>query len=187
MEGLHLAARIHRRGRDQGQLERIAVEARYFRRHLRIDGEVPVAGIELHGGGGFVNRNILLNRAGRKHGVHGDVAARLNHDVFLHERPEPGLFDGDRVRTRIDEVEQVQAGVAGLVNNLYSGVDVAQCDRRAGDHRFSLIGDNPFNPATVILSEAECGEEKKQRKNRQRKSVRHGNPFSYLKEPRSFE
>ena len=60
-ERQHLPACIDRFRCKQSQLERIAVEARSLGCHGGIDGQILVAGVELHRHGGFRDRDALLH------------------------------------------------------------------------------------------------------------------------------
>ena len=160
---LNLAAGIDGLRLDQGQLERVAVELRGVVGHLGVDGEFVIGVVELHFLGFGVYRDGLLQRAGIQDGIDGDVAAGLDLDAGLGKFGEAGRFDRDDVVSRLDEIEQVEAGIAGIAHGAYAGIDVHQCNDGVGDGGLGAVGDESADLRAIGLGEAANGERQEKR------------------------
>ena len=96
------------------------------------------------------------------------------------KRVEPGRLNVTGICAGIDQVEQIQARLAGLPDHPDPGIDVQEGHRRACDHRLAFVSDHALDAPSVILRHAAGGEDQKQR-NRPlpcgRKPTLHKDPF----------
>ena len=131
-----LAAGIGRGWREKRQLERIPVDARDLRGHLRIQREILVAGVELNRHRGFGDGNAFLHRTRFHDDIHGNVAAHLHNDVLLDDLAEARRLHRDGVRARVHQIKDIKAGFTGLA------------DRRNARFQFRSV---TVAPATTAL------------------------------------
>ena len=152
MERHHLSTSVHRRGSKQRQLERIAVESGNFFRKLRVDDQIPACGSELYSDGSIRHGHGLLNATCAESCIHGHVVPALDQDIFLNERSEPGRFDGDRIRSRIHQIEQVQARLARFADDIDPRIHVVQGRSCARNYGSARVGDNAGDFGAIVLS-----------------------------------
>ena len=138
---LHFAARIDCRGLEQRQLERIPIEPRRIVRHLGVDRQFLVCGVEFHSGRRGLHSDALLESSGGQRRIYSDVAARLNRNVLLGEFSKACRFDADGVASRIDQVEDIQSRVICRLHGLHAGIDIRQRDGCARNVGACLISD----------------------------------------------
>jgi hypothetical protein len=104
---------------------------------------------------------LAAQRAHFHRGVYGDVRARLDEDVLLDECAKTFDFDGELIRARQHEIEDVLADLVGLPVGRDVRIHVAQRHVSGRNHGAAGIADNSLNPAAQLLS---CGREPPERR-----------------------
>ncbi len=121
-----------------------------------VERQILAAGVELDGDRLRVDRHGFGKPGDLHRDVDGDVAARLNEHVALHDRREAAELCGQGVGAGVDVVEEIAAFRPADARDGDAGGVVVQGDLCAGDGELRFVGQTALHAAAVFLPEHGC-------------------------------
>ena len=147
-------------------------------RHLGVEREAHCRCVELNGNGYRFHCHHVASISQFQPRVHGNVAARLDKNIFLNEGAESGHLYLDRVGGRKHEIKQVDSGGPGNLSHPDACLIVDESNVGTGHYRARGIGDGALHFRPAILGGKR--NHNKQTSYNNPRQHRHAHPFYSL-------